>query len=331
MGSPLGPLLADIFLTHLENETMQKLKENGLVFYKRYVDDIFAIVKEESNVDQLQNILNSFHTSIQFTIETEKDTSLPFLDILIRRLAQRDQSWFATSIYRKSTFTDLLLKWKSFIPYEYKKSAISSMVYRALRISSNYLDLHKEFLFIRQLGVSNGYPLSFVQNIIRTTFERYRLKSSSRPSPATADPSHCNNNKKESNKQDILIKQVHLIDIPYVGCLTTSYGKKLINLAKPICPQVYIQPIPRPFPSVQAKFPRKDRLPKELTFHLVYNINCKDCSASYIGKIFRQPERRFAEHGKPKDIRPKLKSSTTNQLTTLDPIRRSTRKKNFVN
>ena len=92
MGSLLGPFLADIFLIHLENETMQKLKENGLVFYKRYVDDIFAIVKEESNVDQLQNILNSFHTPIQFTIETEKDTSLPFLDILTRRLAQRDRS-----------------------------------------------------------------------------------------------------------------------------------------------------------------------------------------------------------------------------------------------
>jgi len=35
MGSPLGPLLADIYLIHLENEIMKKLKENGLVFYKR--------------------------------------------------------------------------------------------------------------------------------------------------------------------------------------------------------------------------------------------------------------------------------------------------------
>ena len=73
-----------------------------------------------------------------------------------------------------------------------------------------------------------------------------------------------------------------------------------------------MQPIPRSFPSVQAMFPRKVRLPKELTSHVAYNTNCKDCSASYIGKTFRQLERRFAEHGKPKDIPPKLKSSTTN-------------------
>ena len=45
MGSPLEPLLADIFLIDLEKKILPILKENGVVYYKRYVDDIFAIVK----------------------------------------------------------------------------------------------------------------------------------------------------------------------------------------------------------------------------------------------------------------------------------------------
>ena len=63
MGSPLGPLLADIFVIHLENKLMQKLKDNGLTLYKRYVDDVFATVKEGMDIEQLKQILNSFHPS----------------------------------------------------------------------------------------------------------------------------------------------------------------------------------------------------------------------------------------------------------------------------
>ncbi|CAF3879868.1 unnamed protein product [Rotaria sp. Silwood1] len=51
--------------------------------------------------------------------------------------------------------------------------AISSMLYRAIRITSDYVSLHKEFIFIRQIAVSNGYPLPFVLNVIRTTLDRY--------------------------------------------------------------------------------------------------------------------------------------------------------------
>ena len=37
MGSPLGPLLADVFMCHIENQLEQK--SMILSFYRRYVDD----------------------------------------------------------------------------------------------------------------------------------------------------------------------------------------------------------------------------------------------------------------------------------------------------
>ena len=48
MGSPLGPVLASIFLAHLENEFLTKHKDFPL-FYRRYVDDTFCVF----NISQL--------------------------------------------------------------------------------------------------------------------------------------------------------------------------------------------------------------------------------------------------------------------------------------
>ena len=53
------------------------------IFYKRYVDDIFAIFESESDADAFYSYLNTRHENIKFTFEKEKDNKLPFLDILI--------------------------------------------------------------------------------------------------------------------------------------------------------------------------------------------------------------------------------------------------------
>jgi hypothetical protein len=86
MGSPLGPLFADIYVNYLEEKLMSRLKSNGLLYWRRFVDDTFAIVKKDANVDKIIDILNSFDNSIVFTFEEEVNHSLPFLDIYITRL-----------------------------------------------------------------------------------------------------------------------------------------------------------------------------------------------------------------------------------------------------
>ena len=118
MGSPLGPLFADAFMNHSESELKDKLEANGMLYYRRFVGDNFVLVKETANPGKLLYILNSFHTDIQFTVEIENNGSLPFLDILITRtINSAGISSFATTIYRKHTFTGLLVKWNSFVPF----------------------------------------------------------------------------------------------------------------------------------------------------------------------------------------------------------------------
>ena len=78
MGSPLGPSLANAFLCHPEtkwpNDCPKKFK---LVFYKRYVDDIFVLFKRPEHVKPFVDYMISKHKNIHFSFETEKDEQMP--------------------------------------------------------------------------------------------------------------------------------------------------------------------------------------------------------------------------------------------------------------
>ena len=67
MGSPLGPLLANVFMCYIENQLEQKNMIPS--FYQRYVDDtLVKMPNAESATDFLQ-VLNSAHPSLSFTME----------------------------------------------------------------------------------------------------------------------------------------------------------------------------------------------------------------------------------------------------------------------
>ena len=59
MESPLGPVLAGIFMVSLENTLMPKLSEH-MGPWKRYVDDTITTIKPQS-IEYFMSILNSFH------------------------------------------------------------------------------------------------------------------------------------------------------------------------------------------------------------------------------------------------------------------------------
>ncbi|CAF1553686.1 unnamed protein product [Adineta ricciae] len=326
MGSPLGPLLADIFLVHLEKQLMDDLNQNGLVFWRRYVDDTFAIIAENTNPQALLTILNSFHSSIQFTMESELSGSLSFLDINIKRLSTptpSTHSFFETTVYRKPTFTGLLTKFTSFIPIQYKKSVISSMVYRAIRICSSYPLMDKEFTIITSIALANGYPVKFIEQQICTTLNNHFSKRTRKlPGNSTTATS----TSAQPPTAELIKKNVLLVDIPFVGRPSFVLGKKLINFVKQTRPDIKLQPIPRPPLSVQQQLPRKDPIQKDLQSHLVYEIHCKDCDAKYIGKTIRHAITRHTEHGAPKHSHPSH-TITAVPLPVPNDLRRSSRLK----
>ncbi|CAH8503779.1 unnamed protein product [Schistosoma intercalatum] len=68
MGSPLGPLLANIFLAKPENGPL-KSTITHLPTYYRYIDDTFIVLEKENDKHNLLNIFNNVHPSINFTSE----------------------------------------------------------------------------------------------------------------------------------------------------------------------------------------------------------------------------------------------------------------------
>ena len=83
IGSALGPLLANIFMISLEDNSLPKL-ELDLRNWKRYVDDTFAYVLPDK-IDMILQELISYHPKIKFTYELESYNKLAFLDVFAIR------------------------------------------------------------------------------------------------------------------------------------------------------------------------------------------------------------------------------------------------------
>ena len=78
MGSPLAPILANIFMGYHEKEWIRNYNYGGLFYYKRYVNDIFAVFETKDHAVSFYNYINRQHRNIKFTMETEKNGKLPF-------------------------------------------------------------------------------------------------------------------------------------------------------------------------------------------------------------------------------------------------------------
>ena len=94
MGSPVSPLVANMFMEHLERKLLDTAAEDlKLKLWKKYVDNILEIVKKGS-VEELTEFLNELDNShnIKFTNEVEQSGQLPFLDMLLNRTDNRSYS-----------------------------------------------------------------------------------------------------------------------------------------------------------------------------------------------------------------------------------------------
>ena len=83
MGSPLGRVIAGIFMTELKRTILLTLREH-MSPWKRCVDDTISYIKEES-IEHVLSKLNSYHDNIEFTYDMENDGKLAFIDVIVLR------------------------------------------------------------------------------------------------------------------------------------------------------------------------------------------------------------------------------------------------------
>ena len=149
------------------------------------MDNTFTILDREDVDDFLQH-LNSQQPSIRFTMETEKDNKLAFLDTAILR---EPDGRLTTTVYRKPTHTDQYLAHDSHHPQSVKRDIVKFLHERAKRLVTKPSVISEEKKHLSSVLVSNGYPFSFLQK--QETFDSPVPRPPPFQSmPTTPDTSH---------------------------------------------------------------------------------------------------------------------------------------------
>ena len=121
MASPLAPVLANIFMGFHKSMWLNEYNLNKLRFYSRYVNDILVALDNEQGSLISLNFLDNRHPNIEFTIEKQNNHSIAVLDVFISGINNQN---LTLETYHKSTYTGLILNFKSFTSFSYKLSLI---------------------------------------------------------------------------------------------------------------------------------------------------------------------------------------------------------------
>ena len=273
MGSPISGTLANIFLCHHESKWLNDCPTDFKpIYYRRYVDDTFVIFKKKDDAVKFLNYLNNQHQKISFTMETEQNNEIPFLDVLIKR----SNRTIDISIYRKPSFSGLGVNFISKCYENFKLNTFSTMFYRAFRLSSSYENFHKEIEFLKTFFSQNGFiPRTFNKKL------RIFLNNIFCPPPKKYGP----------KKQELFIK------MPYFNDETNNFFKSKLNeIFNKYLPQIKPNIIFFNYSKIKNFVNHKERLPNTLDSMVVYLFSCPNCQLAYIGSTKECIFFRYQDH-----------------------------------
>ena len=254
----LGPALANIFVGYHEQRIPQ---DEWPLLYDRYVDDVFSFFENKSQSLLFKERLKSLHPALQFTMDEEKDGSLPFMDVRVTRT----KSGILTSIYRKPTFTGLYSPWDSFSSNTYKVNLIRSLTHRIIRICSPSV-VEEELSLLRNILAKNGYPGQILDKWV----------TAEQP-PRRVGPKLC----------------PLVLRIPWLGRKTEG----LVRRANDAIRLAYFAGKVRAVYSTNKAFKLpKDQHPTHSLSKVIYHFECRQCGSRYVGRTAQRLEDRITQH-----------------------------------
>ena len=173
MLGPLGPLLANVFMSSIEEKLDVERKLPP--YYRRYVDDTLTVMPDLSTARDFLNTLNHAHPAIKFTMEVENDGMLPFLGIQLLNRAPRIE----TKVFVKPTNSGLLLHYHSHVDNRYKRGLLTTMLDRAYRLSSSWSYFTEECERLKSVFSKLKYSKHLVDSTVKTFLN---LKVADKPS-----------------------------------------------------------------------------------------------------------------------------------------------------
>lgn len=286
IGGKISAEVADTIMSHLEMKLLQQ--PHPPLFFGRYVDDIFGVVKK-GTANELLNRLNGLHEKIQFTCEREVDGRLPFLDLMI----VREGGKFKFEIYRKPTDSMLSIPAKSYTPRAYQMAAFHCMFNRRYNVPMSRDAFEKEEEYIFKAATVNGYKREEIRIIQR----KHEKKSQEQKITLTREKSSA---ERGDGKMMIL-----------------NYFPPITNRIEKIAKKVNINCVYKTQGTIgDFLINLKDRRRPEDKSG-IYKIKCANCDDEYHGQCKRAMGKRWKEHTAARRLNQPWKSAVAKHCIEL--------------
>ena len=264
MGSCLAPMMAEFALHMIEqNITVPKL-------YLRYVDDTLAIFDNENQATNFLHKINSFHPSLQFTMEKPTNNSINFLDMTV----YIENNTLHTKWYLKPTNNHIYTHRHAYSPNTYKNNAIKALYIRSQKLTTDVHHKQETKQKVIDIFSHNGYHINHIERIM---------------------------NKCDSPKDDQQKTKKSLFwRIPYTRDADSEIRAKVHKINKML--QKSTIKIAYKTYKTQNMCKNKDKISNDESSSIVYKFQCELCPASYIGETRRHLHKRITEHIKGRPI-----------------------------
>ena len=288
MGSPVSSVVANIFMEEFEERAISMAGQLEPSIWRRYVDDVFSILKRK-NVERFLSHINQLDEQISFTVEREEDGCLPFLDVAMERT---DTGGLRTSVYRKAMHTDRVLNFGS----NHSDNARAAVVHALMgRVETHFAHddvegKNREKKHVMEVLRANGYPDHFIWRTVRRQENRNVDSRSGGLEERSVDS---------------------YVSVPYVRGMSEA----IANILRPLGIKVAHHSSSWKW-KICAGI--KDRIPDSLRKGVVYCVPCQDCEAVYVGETLRNLTVRLQEHKRHVAAGDICRSAVAEHATTCD-------------
>ena len=154
MGSPVIPIVANLYMEQFEGETLRSASHPPRLWY-RFVYDTW-VIQQQAHKELFLDHISSIDPCIKFTVKgNQEDGAIPFLDTLVQPEAD---SSCGIKVYCKPTHTDQYLHWDSHHSLSAKYIVIGTLTHRAKTVCTTLGLLHKELQHLKEALVRCKYP-----------------------------------------------------------------------------------------------------------------------------------------------------------------------------
>jgi hypothetical protein len=320
MGTKMAPSYANLYMGRIEEKFLKQQPSTPLCWF-RYIDDIFIIWTHGPEL--LENFLKNLNNfcPLKFTWETSEH-SATFLDVNI----ELKNGFFSTSVHIKPTNHQQYLHFDSCHPRNTKRSLPYSLALRGQKITSDPINLEKYNNTLLKAFENRGYPPNLTRKQIRAAQEK----------PTNTKKETSNNSVRlVTTYHPGLFKLNHLLKTGFRILQSSPQTKNLLNeppnvtyRQPPNLRNLLVRPkLPNPS-TVKEKLPagsypcnsnhcktcktnppstdftssttkRKYKIEQHHTCNsenLIYQLQCKNCPAQYIGLTTETLRKRMNGH-----------------------------------